>query len=370
MPLNKFFKVPFALSGDKAAIPDAAEPDGSVSYTEGFTVDYEQDPAVNPATAKDVPRDETNQLYFDITTALLEYQTNGIPDWITNAQNGGTPFSYGIYARVRYTNGKTYESRKAANTSLPTVYADWRPLADDDYLTIGTTAFEGSVADGEAVYWDAANSRFDEAIADGTGKQNVIGFADVTNGRVFVAGVMPGLLTGMTGNVVMYLSASVAGAITPTQPPTNTVKIGVARNATDLFINISSGTLSVASQAQVNARADNATAVTPLTLGNGYAENTGAHAGFNLPSWLGGWRFRFGKATTPAGGSLAIAFATDMGAAPLCLLAFVAQSGGVGRGITTPDSSVTSAGFTANTFVTSSGGSTGEPFYYLAITKV
>lgn len=233
MAMNKFFRIPFATSGDKVAVPDAPQPSGSVSYTDGFGPDYELDPAVDPA-AKDVPRDETNQLYFDITNAIKEYQEFGVPDFITSALNGGVPFSYARYARVKWTDGKVYESTVNLNTSDPTDATKWRPLTDNaDYLTIATTAFQASVTDGDAVYWDGV--QFDEAVADGTNKQNVIGFADVTNGRVFVAGLYAGQLSGLTANVPYYLSATVAGAISTT---ISAVRMGIARTASTFFVSV------------------------------------------------------------------------------------------------------------------------------------
>ena len=41
---TKFFKIPFAQSGDLATVPNASQPDGSVSYTDGYGVDYSLDP--------------------------------------------------------------------------------------------------------------------------------------------------------------------------------------------------------------------------------------------------------------------------------------------------------------------------------------
>jgi hypothetical protein len=233
----KFFRIPFATSGDKTAVPDDSQPSGSVSYTDGFGPDYELDPGVDPA-AKDVPRDESNQLYFDITTAIAELQSFGTPDFITSALNDGSPFSYAKYARMKFTDNKVYESTVNANTTDPTSSpASWRVITDNvDYLAIATTAFQASVTDGEAVYWDG--TQFDEAVADGTNKQNVIGFADVTNGRVFVAGLYSGQLSGLTANVAYYLSTTTPGAITSSVGP---VRIGVSRTSTSMFVTVGAG---------------------------------------------------------------------------------------------------------------------------------
>jgi hypothetical protein len=273
MGMLKFFRIPFATSGDKVAVPNDSQPSGSVSYTDGFGPDYELDPGVDPA-AKDVPRDETNQLYFDITNAIKEYQEFGVPDFITSALNGGSPFSYAKYARVKWTDGKVYESRVNANATDPTNATNWRPLTDNaDYLSIATTAFEPSVTDGEAVYWDAPNNRFDEAIANGTSAQNVIGFADVTNGRVFVAGLYAGQLSGLTANVPYYLSPTTPGAITSAG---GAVRMGVSRTATSIFVSIGAsaaqatetvaGIVELATAAEVAAETDATRALVPSTL--------------------------------------------------------------------------------------------------------
>lgn len=124
--MAKFFRFPFATAGDLAAIPDAADPSGNVSYTQGFTADYSRNPATDPLV-KRVPRAKTNQVLNDITGALQQYQTHGVPDFITSTDNGGSPYSYSKYARTLY-GGKIYESLKDANTDLPTVAASWRQL--------------------------------------------------------------------------------------------------------------------------------------------------------------------------------------------------------------------------------------------------
>jgi hypothetical protein len=144
MALNKFFRFPWATTGDKTAVPDTTQPDGSVSYPEGFGGDYELDPDTDP-DAKRVPRDQTNQYLFDITTALREYQIAGVPDWITNAQNGGTAFAYAKGATVKYTDGNTYISLVDANTDLPTVTSSW--MMETPY---NLTALRASLAQAQA----------------------------------------------------------------------------------------------------------------------------------------------------------------------------------------------------------------------------
>lgn len=124
--LNKYFRLPFAVAGDKAAIPEPTQGDGSVSWNQGYGPDYEL--AYSNPNSKDVPRDQNNQMMFDITTALQEYQQNGVPDFITTAQNNGAPFPYPLHAWVRYTDNKVYRSLAAANVGVPGASATWEEV--------------------------------------------------------------------------------------------------------------------------------------------------------------------------------------------------------------------------------------------------
>lgn len=129
MSAQKYFLTPFGALGDKTAIPDAAPGDGSVSYASGFGVDYEGELGVDP-DAKPIPRDEFNQLAFDITDNLRQYQLFGFPEWVEASQNGGTPVSYSANAFVRWA-GVLYYSLVNANTvepgTDPTKWATFTP---------------------------------------------------------------------------------------------------------------------------------------------------------------------------------------------------------------------------------------------------
>lgn len=154
----KFFRIPFGNTGDRAAIPDAIDASGFVSYTQGYGFDYQRQ-KTDPA-AKNIERDKANQLYFDITTAIAELQATGAPDFITTALNGGTPYAYDVNAVCRY-NGVVYVSRKTNNTSLPSVAADWSPVRE---------AMPRVVATGTA---DAIVANFVPTIASGYGDGEV-----------------------------------------------------------------------------------------------------------------------------------------------------------------------------------------------------
>lgn len=119
----KFLRIPFGQSGDRAAVPDAPAVGGNVSYTEGYGVDYSR-PKTDPLS-KNIEREKMNQIFFDVTTAIEELQSRGIPDFITTVLNGGSPFSYDQNAVVRYSDGNLYISLVAANTALPTDATKW-----------------------------------------------------------------------------------------------------------------------------------------------------------------------------------------------------------------------------------------------------
>lgn len=120
--MAKSFKVPFAFTGDKTTVPVALQPDGSVSYTQGFGPDYELDKLVDPINAKDVPRDQTNQLFFDVTESLGEVQKYGAAIWSADMA------PYPINARVAY-DDKYWRSNIAVNSDEPGVGPGWDDIS-------------------------------------------------------------------------------------------------------------------------------------------------------------------------------------------------------------------------------------------------
>ncbi len=138
-----FYRTPFAASGDISPVPIGPLGDGSLSYAEGFSFDYERNPATDPA-AKRIPRDQTNQLYRDMTDNIGQYQRFGNPEWITSADNGGTPYGYAIGASVRYDAGagvRLFASLVDANTSVPgSDPTKWREVEPFSLSLIATAA--------------------------------------------------------------------------------------------------------------------------------------------------------------------------------------------------------------------------------------
>lgn len=115
----KIFKVPFAATGDKIAIPTVEQPSGEISQPTGWTPDY-QLPNTDP-NYKPVGRDEMNGVLFEITEALGQLQQFGFADW----QNitGGWP----IGANVNH-GGGVWQSLANANTEEPGTGPLWKEL--------------------------------------------------------------------------------------------------------------------------------------------------------------------------------------------------------------------------------------------------
>jgi hypothetical protein len=124
-----YFAVPFAVEGDLQAIPNATDPNGYVSYNQGFTYDYQRDLQTDNL-AKQIQRVTINQAYNDITTALQNIQQYGTSEFIYSADNQGTAFAYDIYALCRYSVSGTspfglFLSTVSANTSQPGTAGSW-----------------------------------------------------------------------------------------------------------------------------------------------------------------------------------------------------------------------------------------------------
>lgn len=121
--MTTIFKTPFATQGDKASIPVEIQPDGSVSYIQGYGYDYERDQVTDPA-AKDIEREKMNGIFHDITEAIGEIQRFGFPKW----DEAGKP--YAIRAIVYHKN-KVWQSKVENNNIEPVVGNAWAELKAD-----------------------------------------------------------------------------------------------------------------------------------------------------------------------------------------------------------------------------------------------
>lgn len=116
--MAKFFVTPFALAGNKTTVPESVQPDGSISYTEGWGPDYEL--ANTEPDYKPISREQTNQMFNDVTAALSEVQYNGVALW--SADGSG---NYPINAIVRH-NDLLWLSNEDDNATEPgAVGATW-----------------------------------------------------------------------------------------------------------------------------------------------------------------------------------------------------------------------------------------------------
>jgi microcystin-dependent protein len=121
---QKFFQKLFGQSGTRTAVPDAIQSDGTVSYDGGYGADYQR--ATGDALLKNIERDKFNQVLYDLTLGLQQYQTRGFPEFIAAADNGGAAYSYAKNAFVLWTDGNVYLSLINANTGDPTDSTKWR----------------------------------------------------------------------------------------------------------------------------------------------------------------------------------------------------------------------------------------------------
>lgn len=153
--MAKRFVVPFATSGDKSVTPDATDPAGAISYSQGWPVAYQladTDPNYRP-----VGRQEMNGVLFDVTGALAELQTLGFPEWVAVT---GLVTPYAINATVRH-NSNNWRSTVANNSVEPGTDATW-VLANEapPLLTTAGTAPNFTLTPSPAISGYAAGQPF------------------------------------------------------------------------------------------------------------------------------------------------------------------------------------------------------------------
>lgn len=132
---QKYFAVPFAVSGDVTAVADPVDPTGIVTFTQGWGPNYARDQTTDPL-AIPIDRASTNYLMNVITAALAALQRTGIPEWITTANNDGVALPYAMHSQVRYsatTPGVTFETYVSLvdnNIATPgTDATKWQPIS-------------------------------------------------------------------------------------------------------------------------------------------------------------------------------------------------------------------------------------------------
>lgn len=162
-----YFKTAFGESGDRDPIPRPAQGDGSVSYAQGWGPDYQKN-LKTQATAKAVSRKVTNQVMYAITQALGQYQRQGVPGFITAADNDGAPYAYGLGAEVIY-NGQYWVSLQANNTTTPGTGNGWQTVlyrvATDTEVNAGTDSRTFIVPSNLKTQLDARDKTINQTIS-------------------------------------------------------------------------------------------------------------------------------------------------------------------------------------------------------------
>ena len=170
-----YIRTPFAASGDKTAIPEGSQIDGSISMTDGWGTDYQADQTTDP-DAKNVGRQTTNWLLNLLSVAIQQYQQHGVPEFITSSDNDGSPYSYSKNDIVRFNPGSGYQNYVSlvdSNTTDPTNTTNWRAIIYIDPEPTGTvkeywglTAPTGYVFPNGTSIGDASSGATQRANAD------------------------------------------------------------------------------------------------------------------------------------------------------------------------------------------------------------
>lgn len=132
----KYYGVPFAVSGNRAAVPVVTQPDGTVNFTDGYGVDYALDPTVDP-NAILIERTKFNQLMYDITSGIGALQID-FPAFVAAADNAGVAVNYRAGAVVRMPNTILYQATAATNAIPPA--APWIVFLSNYALTSALVA--------------------------------------------------------------------------------------------------------------------------------------------------------------------------------------------------------------------------------------
>lgn len=324
----KFFRIPFATTGDKTAVPDDVDVDGNVSYSQGYGFDYQRQ-KTDPA-AKNIERDKANQIYFDLTTAIAELQSQGIPDFIDSTLNGGSPYEYAANAVVRWTDNDLYVSLEAANTTDPSDATKWAKLPTA--ARIQSAAFTSAAAGGTV---DAITAAFLPAIGAlpaAPGTLSVLVRAAGANASTTPTFSPDGLTakTIVKGNNLPLAVGDIAGAghwlrldfdatldkWVLLNPATGVIATAVVTAVSDPTFVDNSG--SAASTSWVRG------AMSAIAIAAGFAASFTANGYVKFPSWLGGLVIQWGSGDAGSAGptiTFPIAFPTAC---------FVVISGDVG----------------------------------------
>lgn len=298
-------------------------------------------------------------LFTEGNPATATPSTTVTDDWLNDVQ--GNICDVVETAGLALVKGDYTQLRQAIQAML---------IASQKAVIINNATFEASVADGEVVRWDSGNSRFDEAVADGTSNNRAVGIADVTNSKVYLYGECP-LFSGLTPGARYYLDGSTAGAITATAP-TDAVMVGIAKSATTLWVDIDvksvsdasetiKGILEIATAAEAQGQSDDLRALTPAKLAAALQGSNQTISGAGYQKLPGGLILQWGLGTGNAAADVTVTFPIAFPTA--CLNIFFHRGYTAGAG---------TIGYASGIYISTSqakfrSSDTGQGYFYFAI---
>jgi hypothetical protein len=166
-----------------------------------------------------------------------------------------------------------------------------------------------------------------------------------------VAGIQATMVTDDWANDVQEEIVSVLSdqSIAPVKGTQNQLLAAIKGIAGKLATELVAGVSKIATQTLTDAGVDDSTIVTPKKLRKGVSFNIGANGYVALPSWLGGFIFQWGSASTSAGGGVFVTWPT---AFPNVV---VHASGSANASVVTPAIVTASAGLANGSFFASNG---------------
>lgn len=137
---NKYFKTPFAESGDRNEVPNVGV-GGAVGYDNGFGSDYEL--PQGDVSRKRIERNLYNGIHHSMTKNLKQWQEGLYPTWIEDDGTTTLPtppvaFSYPIGMIVNHA-GQDWVSNEASNQEEPGTGTKWSTFNPDKNVRIEVT---------------------------------------------------------------------------------------------------------------------------------------------------------------------------------------------------------------------------------------